>query len=575
MKKRERFDERLHAYLNGNLETEYLYEYPLDFEEKEAPYAEVYGKLSKLPNTISQMTSKRIHEMIRQKTSQNPQMCHILHRIKSYQENLTIKQKADPLLQKSSKIDIVEVLADHKDIIRGKRWVNKFPGQQQLEMATDNLNFGHKDFNRNSYMCSGYTKPKIAHPSNKPTVAKDQAPPSHPMVETPKSKPKTSCRDKTANHPHKFRVSKGTSKQAIPHAAKPNNDSPPNIHRRPNNSATSDSSKSNNSINPDPKTRRTISRDPPIPRPSEKNIATSRTTNQPPLRKLTKRRGLTLTDPQEPINGKKSEEKIGIKNFDGVIEGLRPKDPRKHSFYIDQLMSKSRGMGAGEGFLEIKGGGSNQGLIGEFCYSNFGECNGVEGVGTLREANRSVLKFYEDRNDGSEDYIKIKGGHGEGGLGHGEGILESASSVDSLEAKKFVGGRTTKAGVKSTADWMKFSKGFTLKAPKITPSENLSFGNKATPRNQTGATDSLGKSKRSSTMRAFEQKIHFSPPKVNVNMEQNSREGFIPLAPTAKTPELKFVREKSDKSFMALDKKSQLRNSKSSQDLTPDSKGSG
>ena len=129
MKKRERFDERLHAYLNGYLETEYLYEYPQDFEEKEAPYAEVYGKLSKLPNTISQMTSHRIHELIKRKTSENPQMCHVLNRIKSYQENLAEKQKMDPLLQKASKIDIVEVLGDHKDIIYGKRGVNKFPGQ--------------------------------------------------------------------------------------------------------------------------------------------------------------------------------------------------------------------------------------------------------------------------------------------------------------------------------------------------------------------------------------------------------------------------------------------------------------
>jgi hypothetical protein len=307
MKKREQFDDRLHAYLNGNLDTEYLYEYPLGFEEKEAPYAEVYGKLSKLPNTISQVTSKRIHEMIRQRNHQNPQMCHILHRIKSYQENLTIKQKADPLLQKTSKIDIVEVLADHKDIIRGKRWVNKFPGQQKLEMATDNLQFGQKDFNRNSYMSSGYTKPKIAHPSNKPTVPKDQTPPPHPITKTPEPKPKTPPKSKTAKDFHKFRVSNGKSKQqTILGAPKPTK-LPPNPITGPSKLPPDISDRSHSSPNP---------------------------SHQP---SITRRRVS-----KQSIGPKDSEKKIKIKNSYDFVEVLRPKNRRKHSFYVDQLMRGNR-----------------------------------------------------------------------------------------------------------------------------------------------------------------------------------------------------------------------------------------
>lgn len=294
MKKREQFDERLHAYLNGNLETEYLYEYPLGFEEKEAPYAEVYGKLSKLPNTISQVTSKRIHEMIRQRTHQNPQMCHILNRIKSYEENLTIKQNADPLLQKTAKIDIVEVLADHKDIIRGKRWVNKFRGQQKLEMATDNLKFGQKDFNRNSYMISGYTKPKIAHPNNKLTVPKHQ---------TPEPKPKTPPKSKTTKDFHKFRVSKGKPKQqTTPDAPKPTKPHP-------------------NPIN-------TPSKLPPDIINKSHNSPTA--SYQPSIT----RRPMS----KESITPKDSEKKIKIKNSYDFVEVSRPKNRRKHSFYVDQLM---------------------------------------------------------------------------------------------------------------------------------------------------------------------------------------------------------------------------------------------
>jgi hypothetical protein len=226
--------------------------------------------------------------------------------------------------------------------------------------------------------------------------------------------------------------------------------------------------------------------------------------------------------------------------------------------------------------LEITADGSNQKLIGEFCYKNFGECNGDQGVATLKEANRSVLGFFEDQCDVARNYIKIKGGR-KSGSREGLGDSESASSVDSLKAKECVRGGATKAGCKRGDDWMKYSKGFTIKAPKMNPSENLSFNNKVTPKNQTGATDSLDKTNRSSTRRGSERKIHFSPTKVNFNAEQNLRAGFITLAPTDKTPELKFVTEKSDKSFMALDKISQLRNSKSIQQLspaTPDSKGS-
>jgi hypothetical protein len=226
--------------------------------------------------------------------------------------------------------------------------------------------------------------------------------------------------------------------------------------------------------------------------------------------------------------------------------------------------------------LEITADGSNQRLIGEFCYKNFGECNGDQGVAMLEEANRSVLGFFEDRCDGAGDYIKIKGGR-KSGSREGLGDSESASSVDSLEAKKCVGGGTTEAGGKRGGDWMKFSKGFTIKAPKMNPSENLSFNNKVTPRNQEGATDSPDNINVSSTVKGSERKTHFSPQNLNFNAEQNSRAGFIPLAATYKTPELKFVTEKSDESFMALDKKSQVRNSKSNQDITPatpDSKGS-
>lgn len=194
----------------------------------------------------------------------------------------------------------------------------------------------------------------------------------------------------------------------------------------------------------------------------------------------------------------------------------------------------------------------------------------------LEEANRSVLGFFEDRCDVAGEYIKIKGGR-KCGSGDGLGDSESASSVDKLEAKESFGSGTKKAGWKRGGDSIKFSKGFTIQAPKMNPSENLSFNNKVTPRNQGGATDSPDNINVSSTAKGSERKIHFIPQNLNVNTEQNSRAGFIPLAATYKTPELKFDTEKSDKSFMALDKKSQAGNSKSNQDLSPataDSKGS-
>ena len=118
MKIRKKFDSKLHGYLNGTYRPQApIYEYPQTFKnEEEKTLADVYKKISKLPNFMSLTTSKRIYDTVQGKCKQNPDLYHVVNRIRSHIHNTELDEKNDPYFNNKgrNKIQQVNVEGEYK-----------------------------------------------------------------------------------------------------------------------------------------------------------------------------------------------------------------------------------------------------------------------------------------------------------------------------------------------------------------------------------------------------------------------------------------------------------------------------